>query len=121
MRLIRGGIWGLLFVVGNGGINGGGRGNKKGVCASGTLGLLLGLYGGWRLRNHGKWDLDLIALSRELHFSRLLQVIFKNFLEPVKVESCRDCVMLHPFKPIPSDESLFCTWSMLRCLGTLRK
>ena len=59
-----------------------------------------------------------MALSRELHFSRLLQVIFMNFLEPVKVESCRGCVMLHP---IPSDESLFCTWSTLRCLGTLHK
>ena len=47
MRLIRGGILGLLFLVGNGGINGGGHGNKKGACVKGTLGLLLGFCGGY--------------------------------------------------------------------------
>ena len=62
-----------------------------------------------------------MALSRELHLSKLLQVIFRNFLEPVKAEPRRGCVMLHPFKSIPSDESLFCTWSTLRYLGTLCK
>ena len=46
MRLIRGGILGLLFLVGNGGINVEGHGNKKGACVKGTLGLLLGFCGG---------------------------------------------------------------------------
>ena len=48
MRLIRGG---LLFLVGNGGINGGGHGNKKGACVhewylGSFVGLLLGFCGG---------------------------------------------------------------------------
>ena len=102
--------------MGKGGlIRGWGRGNKKGYCVSCPLSLLLGLRGGYRLRNHGRWGCDFRALSRELHLSRLWQQIFRNFLEPVKVESRRGCVMLHPSNSIPSDESLVCTSSMLRC------
>ena len=46
MRLIRGGILGLLFLVGNGGITGGRHQNKKGACVKRALGLLLGFVVG---------------------------------------------------------------------------
>ena len=57
----------MVYLVGNGGLNnGGGRENKKGFCVGGITGpmlLLLGLRGGYRLRNHGKWGFNLRALS----------------------------------------------------------
>ena len=68
-----------------------------------------------------KWGFNLRALSRALHLSKLLQEIFKNFQEPLKLESRRGCVMLHPSNSIPSDESLDCTSSTLvHCASKLQ-